>query len=305
MTPVEPHPPSAQPAHPARDLKLRSRVWGPRECGVLAILNRTPDSFFDQGAFMDDNAALDAVHQAVAAGADGIDLGGVKAGPGPEVSAAEEIARVVPFLTRVRAEYPELVLSVDTWRSEVAQEALPAGADLVNDAWGGVDPDLPGVAAAHGAGYVCAHTGGHPPRHDPFRVRYRDVADEVVREVTTLAQRAVTAGVRPEGILIDAAPDFGKNSYHSLQVTAATARLARTGWPVLVAVSNKKFLAEAIGVEGPKSERHHATMAATAVTVWEGARLVRTHDVAATRQVVDTVLALRSGQPAVARRALA
>lgn len=289
----------------SRDLRLRSRLWRPGECGVLAIINRTPDSFFDQGAFMDDEVALRAVAAAVAAGADGVDLGGVKAGPGPDVTPEQEIERVVPFLARVRSEHPDLVVSIDTWRAEVADAALRAGADLVNDAWGMADPELPAVAAEHGAGYVCAHTGGHPPRHDPHRVRYRDVTAAVIEEVTQLAERAVGAGVRPDGLLIDAAPDFGKNSYHSLQVTAATGALSATGWPVLVAVSNKKFLAEAIGVEGPKSERHTATLATTAVTVWEGARMVRAHDVAATRQVVDMVRALRTGTPLLARRALA
>lgn len=288
----------------ARTLRLRDREWLPQECGLLAIVNRTPDSFFDQGAYVRDDAALRAVAEAVAAGADGVDVGGVRAGPGTEVSVEEETRRVVPFIERLRQEHPDLVISVDTWRAEVADRACAAGADLVNDAWGGHDPDIMAAAAAHGAAYLCAHTGGHAPRQDPHRVRYRDVVAEMVADLTALADRARSAGVRDDGILIDAAQDFGKNTYHSLQATAAVPRLVATGWPVLLAVSNKKFLAEAVGLDGPKSERLVPTLAATAVAVWEGARLVRAHDVAQTRTVLDTVRALRTGVPVQARRAL-
>lgn len=287
-----------------RTLRLRDREWRPQQCGVLAIVNRTPDSFFDQGAYVRDEAALEAVASAVAAGADGVDVGGVRAGPGAEVPTEEEISRVVPFISRVREEYPDLVISVDTWRAEVAELACEAGADLVNDAWGGHDPGIMAAAARHGAGYLCAHTGGHAPRQDPHRVRYRDLVTEMAADLDALARRAVAVGVREDGILIDAAQDFGKNTYHSLQATGSVSRLVDTGWPVLLAVSNKKFLAEAVGLDGPKSERLVPTLAATAVGVWEGARLVRAHDVAETRSVVDTVLALRTGVPAQARRAL-
>ena len=285
-------------------LRLRDRAWHPDECGVLAIINRTPDSFFDQGAYVRDGAALAAVAAVEDAGADGVDIGGVRAGPGAEVPPEEEIERVVPFIARVRAEFPDLVISVDTWRAEVADLACAAGADLVNDAWGGHDPGIMAAAARHGAGYVCAHTGGHAPRQDPHRVRYRDLVGGMVEDLTGLARRAVAAGVREDGVLIDAAQDFGKNTYHSLQATAAVSRLAGTGWPVLLAVSNKKFLAEAVGLDGPKTERLVPTLAATAVAVWEGARLVRAHDVAQTRTVVDTVRALRTGVPVQSRRAL-
>lgn len=299
-------PPGSEPApRPDVPLRLGQGTWGASDCGILAIVNRTPDSFFDRGAFVSDDAALEAVRVAVSRGADGVDIGGVKAGPGDQVDPDEEIRRVVPFLTEVRARYPDLVLSVDTWRAEVADAALRAGADLINDAWGAAEPDILEVVAGHGAGYVCAHTGGHAPRQDPHRVRYPDLRGDLVRRLTEAAAAAVSAGVRPDGILIDAALDFGKNSYHSLQATAATADLVATGWPVLLAASNKKFLAEAIGSDGPKSERFVPTIAATAVAVWEGARMVRAHDVAATRAAVDTVLAIRSGVPAHARRALA
>ena len=290
---------------PGRHLRLRGRSFAPGETALLAIINRTPDSFYDAGRYLDDSAALLAVAGAVADGADAVDVGGVKAGPGPEVSAAEELRRVVPFVAAIRATHPDLVISIDTWRAGVADAACEAGADLVNDAWAGHDPELAAVAGAHGAGYVCAHTGGHPPRTDPHRVRYEDVVAESVADLGRQADAALAAGVRADGLLIDAAQDFGKNTYHSLQVTGQVRALVETGWPVLLAVSNKKFIAEALGLDGPKSDRITGTLATTAVAAWEGVRMVRAHDVAQTRQVLDMVAALRSGIPALARRALA
>jgi dihydropteroate synthase len=290
---------------PGRDLRLRHRTFAPGETGLLAIINRTPDSFYDVGRYLDDDVALSAVARAVAGGADGVDVGGVKAGPGPEVSAAEELSRVVPFVGAIRAAHPELVISVDTWRASVADAACGAGADLINDAWAGHDPELSAVAGTHGVGYLCAHTGGHPPRTDPHRVRYHDVVVETVADLTRQADAALAAGVRPDGLLIDAAQDFGKNTYHSLQVTGQVSALIETGWPVLLAVSNKKFIAETLGLDGQKSDRITGTLATTAIAVWEGVRMVRVHDVAQTRQVLDMVAGLRTGIPALARRALA
>jgi dihydropteroate synthase len=288
-----------------RDLRLRGRTFSPGQSGLLAVINRTPDSFYDAGRYVDDTVALEAVALAVAQGADAVDIGGVRAGPGPEVSVAEELDRVVSFIAAIRAAHPDLVISIDTWRASVADAACSAGADLVNDAWAGHDPELAAVAGAHGAGYVCAHTGGHPPRTDPQRVRYDDVVSATVGDLTRQVEAALAAGVREDGLLIDAAQDFGKNTYHSLQVTGHVSELVDTGWPVLLAVSNKKFIAETLGLDGNKSDRVTGTLATTAVAVWEGVRLVRAHDVAQTRQVLDMVAALRSGLPALARRALA
>jgi dihydropteroate synthase len=295
------------PAHVphGRDLRLRGRTFLPGQSGLLAIINRTPDSFYDAGRYLDDEVALSAVARAVADGADGVDVGGVKAGPGPQVSTAEEQRRVVSFIETIRGTYPDLLISVDTWRADVADAACSVGADLVNDAWAGHDPELAAVAGAHGAGYVCAHTGGHPPRTDPHRVRYDDVVAATVADLSRQADEAIAAGVRQDGLLIDAAQDFGKNTYHSLQVTGQVSALIQTGWPVLLAVSNKKFIAETLGLDNSKSERVTGTMATTAVAVWEGVRMVRAHDVAQTRQVLDMVAAMRSGIPALARRALA
>ena len=285
-------------------LRLGSRELDDTEQVVMAIVNRTPDSFFDLGAFLDDAAAMAAVDTAVEQGAEMVDVGGVKAGAGDPVPVGEEIRRTVPFLAAVRRRHPGLVLSVDTWRAEVGRAACEAGADLINDAWQGFDPGLASVAAEFGVGLVCSHAGGLPPRTDPHRVAYDDVVADVVATVTELAERAVAAGVRRDGVLLDAAHDFGKNTYHSLEVTRRLDELVATGWPVLVAVSNKKFLGEVLDVD--KDNRLEASLAATAISAWHGARVFRSHQVLATRRVLDTVGAIRGTRPpAVARRALA
>src|SRR6266567_9133901 len=131
---------------------------------VMAIVNRTPDSFYDRGATFTDTAALAAVDRAVAEGADLVDIGGVKAGPGDEVDAAQESRRVVPFVAAIRGRHPDLLISVDTWRGDGPRAAVAEGADLINDTWAGADPDLAGVAAELGVGIVCSHTGGAQPR---------------------------------------------------------------------------------------------------------------------------------------------
>ncbi|HVE29989.1 MAG TPA: dihydropteroate synthase, partial [Mycobacteriales bacterium] len=282
-------------------LRIGSLQLGPDDQVVMAVVNRTPDSFFDQGAYLDDVAAMAAVDRAVAEGAALVDLGGVRAGPGEEVSEDEEVRRVVPFVAAVRRRHPMLAISVDTWRSGVGRAACEAGADLLNDAWEGADPGLAVVAAEHGAALVCSHAGGLPPRTDPHRVAYDDVVADVVATVTGLADRALAAGVRADGILVDAAHDFGKNTYHSLEITRRLDELVATGWPVLVAVSNKKFLGEVLDVD--KDGRLEATLAATAISAWHGAQVFRAHQVAATRRVLDTVGAIRGTRaPAVSRR---
>ena len=258
---------------------------------VMAIVNRTPDSFYDGGANFTDDAAMASVHRAVAEGADMVDIGGVKAGPGVLVDADEEIRRVVPFVEAIRGAYPELLISVDTWRSEVARLACGVGADLINDTWAGADPELVRVAAAEGVGIVCSHTGGAVPRTRPFRVRYADVVADVITEVTAAAENAVAEGVKKDSILIDPTHDFGKNTYHGLELLRRVDDLVNTGWPVLMALSNKDFVGETLGVE--LVDRLEGTLAATALAAAGGARMFRVHEVAPTRRVVDMVAAIQ------------
>jgi dihydropteroate synthase len=285
-------------------LRLGPRVFGADDLAVMAIVNRTPDSFYDGGANVQLAAALAAVARAVDEGADVVDIGGVRAGHGPPVGVAEELARVLPVVSAVRERFPDIVISVDTWRAEVAAQVIATGADLINDTWAGADPDLVGVAAGTGAGLVCSHTGGLAPRTDPHRVCYDDVVADVRATVTTAATRAVEAGVRRDGVLIDPTHDFGKNTRHSLELTRRLDELVATGWPVLVALSRKDFIGETLDL--PPAERLEGTLAATAISAWLGARMFRAHDVRATRRVLDMVASIRgTRQPAVARRGLA
>ena len=272
-------------------LVLHGRSFPPGRLLLMAIVNRTPDSFYRPGLTWDEGAALDRVHQVVAEGADILDVGGVPAKPGEEVTALEEMRRVVPFIAAVRAAYPDLVISADTWRHEVGRAACEAGADLLNDTWGGWDPELTEVAAEFGAGLVCSHAGGLPPRTRPFRVSYPDVVADVLDRVLGLADRAVRAGVDPAGIVIDPAHDFGKNSWHSLEITRRLGELIATGWPVLMSASRKDFVGETLGTG--VDDRLFGTLAVTAVGAWLGARIFRAHDVAQTRQALDMVAAIR------------
>jgi dihydropteroate synthase len=269
----------------------------------MAIVNRTPDSFFDGGATYATEAALSAIDQAVADGADLVDIGGVKAGYGEPVDEAEELRRTVDFVATVRERHPDLLISVDTYRSGVARRVGAAGANLINDTWSGHDPELAGAAAEVGAGLVCSHVGGLKPRTDPHRMAYDDVVTDVIRTTTALAERAIAAGVRPDGIVIDPTHDFGKNTLHSLEVTRRIDELAATGWPVLVAMSNKDFLGETLDL--PSGRRGPATLAAVSVAAWLGARVFRVHDVAGCRQALDLIAVLRkTATPAYTRRSL-
>jgi dihydropteroate synthase len=289
--------PVTQP-HDQRTLRLGPLEVPPGEFAIMAIVNRTPDSFFDHGATYEFGVALDAASQAVADGADIIDIGGVKAGEGDEVDAAEEIRRVAGLVTAVRERHPAIAISVDTWRAEVGRAVADAGADLLNDAWGGIDPGLARVAADRGLGLVCSHTGGLTPRTRAEDPVYTDVVAEVTRYVTGQAERAVAAGVRPESILIDATHDFGKDTRHSLELTRRLGTLVRTGWPVLAAISNKDFIGDTLAL--PVTDRLEGTIATLAVCAWHGARVFRVHQVTAARHALDVVADFR---PAARARA--
>jgi dihydropteroate synthase len=276
-------------------LELGSRSFGEDDLLIMAIVNRTPDSFYDRGATYAFDKALDRVAEVVAAGAEIVDIGGVKAAPGDEVDTAEEIRRTVDFVARVRAEFPELIISVDTWRHEVGRAVCQAGADLLNDAWGGHDPLLAEVAAEFDAALVCTHAGGVEPRTRPHRIFYDDVVADVLRRTVGEAERAAGLGVSRQKILIDPGHDFGKNTRHSLEVTKRLDELVATGWPVLVSLSNKDFVGEALDL--PLEQRLVGTLATTAICAWQGATVFRAHNVPETRQVLDMVAAIRGSRP--------
>lgn len=280
---------------PSAPLRLGRHEFGRERRLVMAIVNRTPDSFYDRGATFGEQAALDRVDLVVSQGAQVLDVGGVKAAPGQEVTVAEEIDRTAPFVATVRERHPDLVISVDTYREPVARAVCEAGADLLNDTWGGVDPGVARVAAEHGAGLVCAHAGGAEPRTRPHRVGYHDVVADVLDRTTHLARTAVAAGVEPTRVVIDPAHDFGKNTWHSLEVTRRLDEVVATGWPVLVSLSNKDFVGEALG--RPLTGRRVGTLASTAISAWHGAMVFRVHEVDQTRQVLDMVSAIAGDLP--------
>ncbi len=276
-------------------LRLGHRTFADTDLLVMAIVNRTRDSFYDGGATWREDAALERVRTVVAEGADLVDIGGVKAGPGEVVGVAEELRRTVPFVARVREEFPDLVISVDTWRAPVAREVCRAGADVLNDAWGGFDPDLAEVAAEHGAALVCTHTNGASPRTPPHRPSYDDVVVAAIEATVALAERATRLGVPRESVLIDPAHDFDKNTWHSLELTRRLDEMVATGWPVLVSLSNKDFVGETL--DRPVGKRLTGTLAATAVSAWHGARVHRVHEVAAARDVLDMVASITGHRP--------
>lgn len=285
-------------------LKLGRHEFADDSTLMMAIVNRTPDSFYDKGATWAEDKAFDRVARVVDEGAEIVDIGGIKAAPGAEIDAAEESRRVVDFVARVRSAYPRVVISVDTWRAEVGRAVCEEGADLLNDAWGGHDPALAEVAAEHGAALVCTHTGGVTPRTRPHRVEYDDVVADAIAWTVGEAERAVALGVDPRSVVIDPAHDFGKNTFHSLEVTRRLGEMTATGYPVLVSLSNKDFVGESLDL--PVGERLTGTLAATAVCALAGARIYRVHEVVETRQVVDmvrTIAGLR--RPSRAIRGLA
>ncbi len=276
-------------------LRLGHRTFSDDQRLMMAIVNRTPDSFYDRGATWQEEKAFERVCLVIAQGAEIVDIGGIKAAPGAEIDVTEEMRRTVGFVARVREAFPEVVISVDTWRAEVGRAVCEAGADVLNDAWGGADPALVDVAAEHGAALVCTHTGGVPPRTRPHRIEYADVVASAVADTTAYAERAVAAGVARESVVIDPAHDFGKTTWDSLELTRRLDEMVATGWPVLVSLSNKDFVGEALDL--PVGERLHGTLAASAVSALHGARIFRVHEVVETRQVVDMVDVILGRRP--------
>lgn len=274
-------------------LRIGGLTAGPGRPAVMAVINRSVDSFYTAAPTTE--AAVRAAVDAHAAGAGIVDIGGVRAGRGPHVSVEEELGRICPVIEAIHDEIPDLVISADTYRAPVARAAVAIGADIVNDTWAGADPDLPLVAAEAGAGLVCSHTGGLDPRTDAHRSRYgllpEDVVDDALSGVLTLAERARSVGVPPERILLDPTPDFGKNTRHSLMVLKHIRDFADHGMPVLLAISRKDFIGESVDA-GPPEQRLPATLAATAYAVEHGIAVIRAHDAAATVQVVDMVGAI-------------
>ncbi|HVX20139.1 MAG TPA: dihydropteroate synthase [Acidimicrobiales bacterium] len=255
---------------------------------VMGILNRTPDSFYDRGATYGLDALLHRADQLVADGADLLDVGGVKAGPGPEVTEPEELDRVIPAIDALAARF-DVPLSVDTWRASVARAAYAAGAVVGNDISGFADPDYLAEAAKAGATVVATHIRLAPRVRDPDP-RYADVVGTVAAFLSDRADRALAAGVRPDRIVLDAGLDLGKTAEQSLTLLRASAALADLGYPLLLSASNKTFLGVLFDLD--ITQRRDASLAAAALGVSLGCRLLRVHDVAGTRRIRDALTAV-------------
>jgi dihydropteroate synthase len=261
---------------------------------VVGIVNTTPDSFWDGGRFASAEAAIAHGLALVAEGADWLDVGGESTRPGAEyVSADEERARVLPAIEGL-AKRTDTPLSIDTRRAEVAAAALAAGARIVNAVAGLRDPELAAVAARHGATLVLNHMRGESAtmQHDPV---YGDVVREVRDELLSQARSAEAAGVAREKIWLDPGLGFGKHPRrHNLPLLARLSELVATGYPVLIGASRKSFVGALTGA--PVEDRLPGSLAAATAAVLAGARAVRAHDVAATRQAVDLAAAIRDAR---------
>jgi dihydropteroate synthase len=259
---------------------------------VMGILNRTPDSFYDKGATFALDDLMRRGEQLVNDGADLLDIGGVKAGPGEFVGEAEELDRVIPAIEALAARF-DLPLSVDTWRASVAKEAYAAGAVVGNDISGFADPDYLAVAAAAGATVVATHIRLGPRIPDPHPV-YDDAVEAIRIYLLERASWAEAAGLTPDRIVIDAGLDLGKTAEQSLTLLRASDQLADLGYPLLLSASNKTFLGVVLGLG--IGERKEASLSATAMGAALGCRIMRVHDVAAHRQVCQVMAAITEAQ---------
>jgi dihydropteroate synthase len=264
-----------------------------RQVAVMAIVNRTPDSFYDKGENYALERAVEAALAAAADGADWVDIGGVPFSPDtPEVSVAEELDRVLPVIEALAAR-SDVVISVDTYRPEVAVAAVAAGAAVINDTYGMRDPAMAEAVAETGATIVVAHSLAAPHTHHR-RPEYADVVDDVARFLRDRVAFAERHGIGPEQLVIDPGHDLNKNTLHSLELTRRLAEITAIGLPTLVALSNKDFIGETLDRE--RGERVYGSVAAAALCVAQGARIVRAHNVRPTVDAVrltEAVLGLR------------
>lgn len=250
----------------------------------MGILNRTRDSFFSPAATFDLDAFLTRAESLVEGGADLLDVGGVKAGPGEEVSESEEFDRVVPAIVALRDRFA-IPLSIDTWRASVAEASFAAGASVGNDISGFADPDYLTVAAAGGASVVATHIRLRPRVADPTP-HYDDVTATVADFLSERRQWALEAGIGADQIIVDAGLDLGKTAAQSLQLLRDSATFAELG-PLLLSASNKTFLGAMFDL--PVLERREPSLAAAALGIIGGCRILRVHDVVGTVRVRDAL----------------
>jgi dihydropteroate synthase len=284
-------PPLDHPVHAFGDRKIDFAS----QVALMAIINRTPDSFYDGGRTFALESAVDACLQAVNDGADWVDIGGVPFAPGPALSAAEEAERIVPVIEAVRAR-SNVIISADTFLPEVAEASIRAGANVINDTTGLQNKDLAAVVAAGGAHLIITHSLAAPRTVYP-RPQYNDVVGEIADFLRRKVDLAVDLGIAPEKIVIDPGHDLNKNTLHSLEITRRFQEIAALGFPALAAVSNKDFIGETL--DQAKNDRLSGSLAAAVMCIMNGARIVRMHNVAeASSAVRFTEAALGWREPA-------
>ena len=264
---------------PSKSINLAEKV------AVMGILNLTPDSFYDGGKYKGEKEILNRVEQMVKEGADIIDIGGESTRPGAlPVTEKEEIKRVIPYIRKITHLF-DIPVSIDTYKSKVAISALEEGAQMVNDISGlRFDPEMVKVVSSYNVPIVIMHIKG-TPRNMQNNPRYESLMDEIISYLDDGIQRAVKAGIDPEKVIVDPGIGFGKTVEHNLFILKRLSELKVLGKPILIGVSRKSFIGKVLGL--PVEKRLTGSLAASCVAVMEGARIIRTHDVKETREVVD------------------
>ena len=270
-----------------RDIDLEEKVV------VMGVLNLTPDSFYDGGRYTREAQALRRVEEMIREGADIIDVGGESVRPGAEpISLDEELSRVIPVIEKVRGLFP-ITISIDTYKAEVARQAIEKGAEMVNDISGlRFDPDLRKIVAGYGVPLILMHIKG-TPKNMQDNPRYHSLMEEIISYLRKSIKLAEESGVDPARIIVDPGIGFGKTTAHNLEILRRLEELKSLGKPILVGLSRKSFIGNVLGL--PQEERLEGGLAATSMAVSGGARIVRTHDVKSTRRAVDMVQAILRG----------
>ncbi|WP_159609594.1 dihydropteroate synthase [Glutamicibacter sp. JC586] len=263
----------------------RTTIDFSRQIAIMAVINRTPDSFYDAGSTFGLDQAVSAAIKAIEAGAHWVDIGGVPFSPGPDLAWEEEAERIVPVIQAVR-EASDVIISADTFQPKVAQAAIEAGADVINDTTGLAYPELAQVVAKNDVHLVITHSLAKPRTIYP-RPTYSDVVAEVRQYLSDKVQVAIEAGISPSKIIVDPGHDLNKNTVHTLEVTDRFQEFANLGYPALAAVSNKDFIGEALDL--PKSERTLGSMVAATICAMNGARILRMHNIAESVQTVRMI----------------
>lgn len=283
---------------PVRTIGARTFDFS-RQVAVMAIVNRTPDSFYDKGATFALDQAVETALKAADDGADWVDIGGIPFSPDtPEISRQEELDRVLPVVEALAAR-SDVVISVDTFRPEVARRCVAAGASVINDTYGLRDPAMAEAVAQTGATVVIAHALAAPHTHHR-RPEYADVVADVARFLRDRVATAERYGIHPDQIVIDPGHDLNKNTLHSLELTRRLHEITAIGLPTLVALSNKDFIGETLNRERP--DRVIGSVVAAGLAIAQGARIVRVHNVRASVDAVrmtEAVLGFR--EPAYLR----